>query len=119
MPDHFHANFCEQMTNTYPQIPEISEDNIKILLIEDDETDARLVKIYAGAIPNAQIIVDWVKSTSEAREKLQSGHYDLCIFDFCLRIVEIHGGRIWFDTDVSSGSRVCFTLPLPSKRTPA
>ncbi len=85
MPDHFHANFCEQMTNTYPQIPEISADNIKILLIEDDETDARLVKIYAGAIPNAQIIVDWVKSTSEAREKLQSGQYDLCIFDFWLR----------------------------------
>lgn len=73
------------MTNTFPQIPEISDDNIKILLIEDDETDARLVKIYAGAIPNAQIIVDWVKSTSEAREKLQSGHYDLCIFDFWLR----------------------------------
>ena len=73
------------MTNTYPQIPEISDDNIKILLIEDDETDARLVKIYAGAIPNAQIIVDWVKSTTEAREKLQSGQYDLCIFDFWLR----------------------------------
>ncbi len=30
----------------------------------------------------------------------------------CLRIVEIHGGRIWFDTDISIGSRVYFTLPL-------
>ncbi len=73
------------MTDIYPQTAFISEDMIKILLIEDDETDAKLVKIYAGAIPNAQIEIDWVKSTSEARQRLQSRQYDLCIFDFWLR----------------------------------
>ena len=36
----------------------------------------------------------------------------------CLRIIEIHGGRIWFDTDVSTGSRVCFTLPVPVGKGP-
>jgi signal transduction histidine kinase len=31
------------------------------------------------------------------------------------KIIEYHGGRIWLDTEVTSGSRFCFTLPmLPS-----
>jgi signal transduction histidine kinase len=31
------------------------------------------------------------------------------------KIIEYHGGRIWLDTEVTSGTRFCFTLPmLPS-----
>jgi signal transduction histidine kinase len=29
----------------------------------------------------------------------------------CKKIVEYHGGRIWLDTEYTSGTRVCFTLP--------
>jgi len=29
----------------------------------------------------------------------------------CKKIVEFHGGRIWIDTDVPSGTTVCWTLP--------
>ena len=30
----------------------------------------------------------------------------------CRKIVEYHGGTIWLDTSVESGSRFCFTLPV-------
>ncbi|HEX6360534.1 sensor histidine kinase [Actinophytocola sp.] len=30
----------------------------------------------------------------------------------CRKIIEFHGGRIWLDTTVESGSRFCFTLPV-------
>ena len=60
------------------------------------------------------------RGTSQPQDEgSQSGAHDVGSgigLSLCLRIVEIHGGRIWFDTDVSSGSRVCFTLPLPLKR---
>jgi signal transduction histidine kinase len=31
----------------------------------------------------------------------------------CKKIVEFHGGRIWIDTGVASGTTVCWTLPVP------
>jgi signal transduction histidine kinase len=30
----------------------------------------------------------------------------------CRKIIEYHGGRIWLDTTVTSGTRFCFTLPV-------
>ncbi|MCB0163195.1 MAG: PAS domain-containing sensor histidine kinase [Anaerolineae bacterium] len=31
----------------------------------------------------------------------------------CKKIVERHGGGIWLDTDVTTGSKIVFTLPIP------
>lgn len=38
----------------------------------------------------------------------------------CAKIVDFHGGRIWLDTEQSSGTRICFTLPMvrPMVETP-
>ncbi|TMR27311.1 HAMP domain-containing protein [Nonomuraea zeae] len=33
----------------------------------------------------------------------------------CRKIVENHGGRIWLDTDHTTGARLCFTLPGPTQ----
>ncbi|HZQ78955.1 MAG TPA: ATP-binding protein [Acidimicrobiia bacterium] len=33
----------------------------------------------------------------------------------CKKIVEFHGGRIWIDTGVASGTTVCWTLPVPQE----
>ena len=30
----------------------------------------------------------------------------------CKKIVEFHGGEIWLDPEVSTGTRICFTLPV-------
>jgi light-regulated signal transduction histidine kinase (bacteriophytochrome) len=36
----------------------------------------------------------------------------------CKKIVEFHGGRIWVDTAVGSGTAVCWTLPVPVVEVP-
>jgi light-regulated signal transduction histidine kinase (bacteriophytochrome) len=33
----------------------------------------------------------------------------------CKKIVEFHGGHIWVDTAVGSGTTVCWTLPVPEE----
>ena len=35
----------------------------------------------------------------------------------CKKIVEFHGGRIWIDTGVPSGTTVCWTLPFQHEQT--
>jgi light-regulated signal transduction histidine kinase (bacteriophytochrome) len=36
----------------------------------------------------------------------------------CKKIVEFHGGHIWLDTAVGSGTTVCWTLPVPEVAAP-
>jgi signal transduction histidine kinase len=34
----------------------------------------------------------------------------------CRKIVEFHGGRMWLDTTPRIGTRICFTLPVPTPK---
>lgn len=72
---------------------------LHILLLEDDDVDAKLFRLQAGSIRSFTLIVDHVATCAEADERLRSLDYDLCIFDFWLAgestlpLIEKLGGR--------------------------
>ena len=72
---------------------------LHILLLEDDDVDAKLFRLQAGSIRSFTLIVDRVATCAEADERLRSLDYDLCIFDFWLAgestlpLIEKLGGR--------------------------
>jgi signal transduction histidine kinase len=47
-----------------------------------------------------------------SRERYEGSGIGLAL---CRKIVEYHGGRLWLDTDYTSGTRFCFTLPVVEK----
>ena len=59
-------------------------DKYRILQVEDNPGDARLVQIYAQNDPHSELTFDSVKSLASAIEKLQTEDYDLILLDLNL-----------------------------------
>jgi PAS domain S-box-containing protein len=57
---------------------------VKILLIEDDEDDALLTQEYLQDIGNYNFIVEWEPNSDKARVKLTDGNYDIFLIDYNL-----------------------------------
>jgi PAS domain S-box-containing protein len=59
-------------------------EEIKILLIEDDEDDAFLVREYLSDVKNFVCVLDWEPDPEAGKAKIIEGHYDLFLIDFYL-----------------------------------
>ncbi|GAB3232679.1 PAS domain S-box protein [Algoriphagus aestuariicola] len=59
-------------------------EEIKILLIEDDEDDAFLVKEYLSDVKNFVCVLDWEANPERGKVKILEGKYDLFLIDFYL-----------------------------------
>lgn len=57
---------------------------IHVLLVEDDGTDAQVVRRSLGGIRDAELTLDWVKTCDEAELRLRSQRFDLVVLDLNL-----------------------------------
>jgi PAS domain S-box-containing protein len=60
------------------------KEEIKILLIEDDEDDAFLTREYLSDVKNFACELDWEPNPEEGKRKILAGGYDLILIDFYL-----------------------------------
>jgi CheY-like chemotaxis protein len=57
---------------------------IKVLLIEDNATDARLLRLFLGESKTSQFDITHVVRLSEGMERLAKEHFDLIMSDLLL-----------------------------------
>lgn len=57
---------------------------LRILHVEDDDVDARIVAHFLAAIASPPLQVDRARSVDEAARLLKERAYDLCLLDFWL-----------------------------------
>lgn len=62
----------------------MNTDQIRVLLVEDDEDDYILTRYLLSSISDGTFSLDWVKSYDAALEKLSEEDYDICLFDYWL-----------------------------------
>ena len=60
---------------------------IRVLLVEDDEDDAVLVRDLLAGVPSATYEVDWVSGFEQALPAIERPAHDACLLDYRL------GGR--------------------------
>lgn len=58
--------------------------NLRILLIEDDEDDYVLVRDLLNLIPGSGHTLDWVKTYDEGLDALRGEYHDVCLLDYRL-----------------------------------
>lgn len=59
-------------------------DNIKVLIVDDDEDDFFLTADYIRDIPNKGFEIKWANSYNEGLAQLTQNTFDICFFDFLL-----------------------------------
>ena len=62
----------------------MNKEEIKILLIEDDEDDAFLIREYLSDVKNFRSQLDWEPNPDLGIQKVRNGQYDLVLIDFYL-----------------------------------
>jgi signal transduction histidine kinase len=62
----------------------MSDQMIRVLLIEDDEDDYVLTRDLLSEVPGCTFHLEWTPSFEEALDKAQRGGYDVCLLDYRL-----------------------------------
>jgi PAS domain S-box-containing protein len=57
---------------------------LRILLVEDEESEAYLVRTLIGSLPGTPATCDWVASADEGFEALAREEHDVCLLDYHL-----------------------------------
>lgn len=61
-----------------------SKQSLRVLLVEDDDTDARLMMWYSGMLERYTFDMTRTQKVDTALSELESQDYDLCLLDFWL-----------------------------------
>lgn len=56
----------------------------RILLVDDDPSDKKLIVDLLDAVPAKRFQIDWARSLAEGREHLAKGRFDICLLDLQL-----------------------------------
>jgi PAS domain S-box-containing protein len=65
-------------------MPHSLPEEIRVLLVDDDEDDFLLTSDYLREIPQKRVRVDWASSYSDALRQIQELRHDIYFFDFLL-----------------------------------
>ena len=58
--------------------------NVRILLVDDDEEDYLIIKYLFGKIKDAHSVLDWVSSSEEAVDRIKKAEHDVYLIDYRL-----------------------------------
>lgn len=58
--------------------------SIRVLLIEDDEDDYKIIKDTLTEIPHVDFVLDWVAEIENLPERTRDQEYDVCLMDYRL-----------------------------------
>ncbi len=62
----------------------MADQQVKVLLIDDDEDDAVLIRDWLAEIETASFVVDWVQTYQDALEAIGSTRHDVYLVDYRL-----------------------------------
>jgi len=78
----------------------MADHSVKVLLVEDDEDDALLVREWLAESQTARFAVEWVNTYQAALESLARGHHDAYLVDYRLGS---HSGVEFVRTAIAQG----------------
>jgi two-component system, cell cycle response regulator len=62
--------------------PAASSEHVRVLLVDDDESTAILVRSHLGKLKPARYILEWRGTASDGLAALMTEHWDACLLDY-------------------------------------
>lgn len=90
----------------------------KIILSAELETNHLLIQVKDNGIGMNNITMSklWNKSTPYTTKGTENEAGTGLGLLLCKEMVELHGGKIWVESELGNGTSFCFTIPLSEKK---